>query len=128
MFAEDGLSADRLEGVARASIFEIARALVTAQDVETILSEFLARVVENLDAAGTDVLLLYEPGTEELVVAAALGHHLMREELQVVQALNDDVQRSRWLTPVSSAGAVWTILAEPISAHTSPPIILPFEP
>ena len=41
-----------------------------------MLSEFLACLVASSEAAETGVLLLYEPATEELVVAATLGYDL----------------------------------------------------
>jgi signal transduction histidine kinase len=57
-------------------IFELAKILATRQDLEVMLSEFLACLIETLEAAEAGALLLYDPSDERLIVRAAQGYDL----------------------------------------------------
>lgn len=59
-----------------ATIFEVAKTLVTQQGVETMLSEVLSCLIETLEAADAGALLLYDPSDERLTVRAAQGYRL----------------------------------------------------
>jgi signal transduction histidine kinase len=58
------------------TIFGLAKILATEQDLETMLSEFLSRLVETLEAADAGALLLYDPSDGRLTVRAAHGYDL----------------------------------------------------
>jgi len=58
------------------SIFGMAKILVMQQDLETMLSESLACLVETLEVVESGIMLLYDPSDERLVVRAAQGYDL----------------------------------------------------
>jgi signal transduction histidine kinase len=58
------------------TIFEIAKILAVQQDLETMLSEFLACLIEMLEVAEAGVMMLYDPSAERLVMRAAYGYDL----------------------------------------------------
>jgi signal transduction histidine kinase len=58
------------------TIFEIAKILATQQDLETMLTGFLACLTGTLEAAETGVMLLYDPSDERLATRAAQGYDL----------------------------------------------------
>ena len=62
------------EGQGLSTLFEIAKILATQQDLEVMLSEFLACLIETLETADAGALLLYDPSDEQLAVRAAHGY------------------------------------------------------
>jgi len=58
------------------TILEMAKRLITEQELETMLQEVLACLVETLEAADAGALLLYDPSDGRLVVKAAHGYDL----------------------------------------------------
>ena len=58
------------------TIFELAKILAVQQDLETMLSEFLACLIETLEAAEAGVMMLYDPSDERLAIRAAYGYGL----------------------------------------------------
>jgi len=58
------------------TIFQIARILAQHQNQENMLSQLLSCLVENLDAADSALLLLYDPADGQLSVRAARGYDL----------------------------------------------------
>jgi signal transduction histidine kinase len=58
------------------TILEIAKALATQHDPETILPKLLSCLIETLEAADAGILLVYEPANEWLTVKAAHGYDL----------------------------------------------------
>ncbi|MDY7077370.1 MAG: ATP-binding protein [Chloroflexota bacterium] len=58
------------------TIFEIARILATQKELDTMLSEFLACLVETLEAVETGLMLLYDHSDGRLAVRAAQGYDL----------------------------------------------------
>jgi len=66
------------------TIFKIAETLAVQQDLERMLSEFLAHLIETLEAAEAGVIMLYDPAKEHLVIKAAHGYDLsILEQLQL---------------------------------------------
>ena len=58
------------------AIFEIARILATEQDLDDMLTQFLACLVETLDSVDAGVLMLYDADEERMVLRAAQGFDL----------------------------------------------------
>lgn len=58
------------------TIFELAKILATQQDLETMLSGFLACLIETLEAAEAGVMMLHDPSDERLIIRAAFGYDL----------------------------------------------------
>jgi signal transduction histidine kinase len=61
-------------------IFDVARALATQQDLETMLPAFLTSLTERLETADASVLMTYDPSDARLVVRAAQGYDLTKLE------------------------------------------------
>lgn len=58
------------------TIFELAKILATQQDLESMLSHFMACLIDTLEAAEAGVMMLYDASTEELVMKAGCGYDL----------------------------------------------------
>jgi signal transduction histidine kinase len=56
------------------AIFEVARILATEQDLESMLPQFLPRLIATLEAADTGILLLYDESDGQLNVSEAQGY------------------------------------------------------
>jgi signal transduction histidine kinase len=56
------------------AIFRMAKILATEQDLETMLQELLACLIETLEAAEAGTLLLHDPSDDRLTVRAAQGY------------------------------------------------------
>ncbi|MBE9506525.1 MAG: GAF domain-containing protein [Chloroflexi bacterium] len=56
------------------TIFEVARILVTEQDLEAMLPKFLSCLIATLEAADTGMLLLYNEPDGQLTVSGAQGY------------------------------------------------------
>ena len=57
-------------------VLEIARILTTHHNLETMLSEFLSRLIETLETTDAGILLVYDAPDERLTVEAAQGYDL----------------------------------------------------
>jgi signal transduction histidine kinase len=67
------------------TIFEIAKILVTERELEAMLQQLLACLIETLEAAEAGVLLLYDPSDGRLAVRAAHGYDLASlEQIRLV--------------------------------------------
>lgn len=58
------------------AIFEIAKILATQQDLDDMLTQFLACLVETLESVDAGVLMLYDSDEERMVLRAAQGFNL----------------------------------------------------
>jgi signal transduction histidine kinase len=58
------------------TIFELAKIVATQQDLEAMLSDFLACLIETLEAAEAGVMMLHDPSDERLMIRAAFGYDL----------------------------------------------------
>lgn len=58
------------------TIFEIAKVLVTQQDVDAMLPEVLARLIQTLEVADAGILFVYDADEDRLKVKAAHGYDL----------------------------------------------------
>jgi signal transduction histidine kinase len=58
------------------AIFEIAKILATQQDLNDMLAQFLACLVDTLDSVDAGVLMLYDPEEERMALRAAQGFDL----------------------------------------------------
>ena len=58
------------------TIFEIAKVLVTQQDVDSMLPKVLARLIQTLEVADAGILFVYDADEDRLKVKAAYGYEL----------------------------------------------------
>jgi len=58
------------------TILEIARILASQHEFESMLSQFLARIIDTLDAAECGILQVYDPADQVLVVKGGLGYDI----------------------------------------------------
>ena len=70
------ITAAEAENQRLGAIFEIAKILATQQDLDDMLTQFLACLVETLDAVDAGVLMLYDSDKERMVLRAAQGFDL----------------------------------------------------
>jgi len=56
------------------TLFEIAKVLVAGHDLETMLPELLASLIQTIEAADAGMLLLHDPADGRLVVQATQGY------------------------------------------------------
>jgi signal transduction histidine kinase len=67
------------------TLFEIAKILVAERELEAMLQQLLACLIETLEAAEAGVLLLYDPSDGRLAVRAAHGYDLASlEQIRLV--------------------------------------------
>ena len=58
------------------AVFELARILVSEDDQQTLLTQFLSGLIQRLEAADAGSLWLYDAAADRLVAASAQGYDL----------------------------------------------------